>query len=122
MTLRSPLNHPVYVQARQAAIARTDLRFARTPAAPPRPVQRISNAPVRLVSVAQRAGLQASSIPAEPPYTTPGAPPTTPPESPAPPAPPRPEPAGPEITDIPPDTMPVPVREPPVMPQPMAAV
>lgn len=117
MAIESALTHPIFVRARKAALDRPDLRFGRTPVAEPgptAPVKRLSNAPVRVPT----------PLAVAPPIYTgaiPPAPPMTPTEVPPPPSSPMPEPAAPEITDIPPDTMPVPVREPPVMPQPMAA-
>jgi len=117
MAIESALTHPIFQRARRAALERTDLRFNHAPAAEPgpaAPVRRLSNAPVRLVTTfAVTAPLYTGAIPP--------APPMTPTEVPPPPSPPLPEPAAPEITDIPPDSVPVPVREPPVMPQPIAA-
>lgn len=112
MPLSTAESHPVYVRAREAARARPEFRVSR----PPAPVTRLSNGPVRLpgsqpLSIAVLE-LSAHAIALGAPDDAPGeVPPPSPPEV---------DPVQPEITDLPPSTVPLPTHQPPGMTPPIA--
>ena len=77
-------------------------------------IPRLALTPFRTADRAADGSLRRAEIPS-PPASQPPPPEVTPP------APPRPDVQPPEITDPPPSDVPLPVREPPGMPPPMAA-